>query len=1073
MGVTDGNQKATALLTINVLGFSTSSIPAGAATVLYSTPFAATGGTPPYVFAANGLPTGLTMSGSGTLSGTVATPGTLTFNVQVSDSQGLSATSGFTLNIRTAPVSVQTPTLPNGTVGTPYSQVLTASGGNPPYTWATTSGALPSGLSLSASGTISGNPTAPGTLSFSVQATDSNGGVASALASIVVLPMPMTVTTTSLPSGAVGFAYPQQILGATGGIPPYSFSITGGGLPGGMSLANGVISGTPGTSGSFPLTITATDSAGITATASPGLTIRPNTTDLLLLTGNLSFALQSGATSVPSSQSVGLQSTTAGQTVTYTLAVAPASPWLSVTAGSQTPDNIGVALTGQALTLGTGTYTASIVLTCTSASCNGNTQSIGVVLTVTAAPPQLGVTSTLLSFSATAAATGTQSQPLGIENTGGGSLTVNSVSCEASWCIVTSAPSAIAAGSTDQVIVAVDPTQLSPGLSRTAVDVSSAAGAVSVPVDVFISQSASMSLSPAGAQFSAQQGGAPGNPNGSFLISASGGTANWTAAEVTGATWITLNTPSGTASGTQPGTVSYSINSSAASLTPQAYYATIRVTSSGVVNSPQDYQVILNVVAQTTSIQPDPEPGGLLFIAAGSAPAGQLVQVYSNSATPVSYQASASANGGGSWLSVDTSVSTTSSAAPGQSTVTVNTAGLAPGVYTGGVSYSSTGASIRTVSVTLVVATGGSGSFVRTTISAAGPGASGQIGPQAGGCAPASLIAAPTGLAANFSAPTSWPTPLSIYLVNNCGAFVTDGQVTATFTNGDPPLSLSLVNAATGLYSATWTPRNAASQVTIQARATNAGGLAPATAQIAGSVLPNQAPVVNPLATVNPFNPQVGGALAPGTIIAIYGANLATQTGQPTTIPLATNFNGTSVIIGGRPAPLYYVSSGQINAQVPFELDPTKQYQVVVSANGAIATPQTIQMTSAVPGLAAFTNGTLIAQHADGSLVLPTSPAQPGEYIVMYLLGMGPTNNPVASGTASPSSPLAIPLVAPVVTLGGSQIPVAFAGLTPSLVGLYQINIQLPQNIAGGNQVLTVAQGGNVSNTTIVPVQQQ
>jgi uncharacterized protein (TIGR03437 family) len=376
--------------------------------------------------------------------------------------------------------------------------------------------------------------------------------------------------------------------------------------------------------------------------------------------------------------------------------------------------------------------------------------------------------------------------------------------------------------------------------------------------------------------------------------------------------------------------------------------------------------------------------------------------------------------------------------------------------------------------VTLVIAsTGGSLATPAVLTSSGLSGAhSNAVTPQSG-CSPASLVAAPTALVANFSAPTSWPTPLAISLVDNCGNFVTDGQITATFTNGDPPLSLPLVNAAKGLYSATWTPRKASGQVTVQTRATSGSGLTPATAQISGSVIPNAAPVINPQATVHAFNPQIGGPLAPGTIIAVYGANLASQVSQPHSIPLATSSGGTSVIIGGIAAPLYYVSPGQINVQVPFELDPAKQYQVVVSANGAIATPQTIQLTPAVPGLAAFGDGTLIAQHQDGSLVSQSAPAQQGEYLVMYLLGMGLTDNPVSSGDGSPSDPLARPTAVPTLTLGGNPVNIAFAGLTPGLVGLYQINIQIPQDAQGGNQVLVVSQDGLPSNTTILPVQLQ
>jgi uncharacterized protein (TIGR03437 family) len=123
------------------------------------------------------------------------------------------------------------------------------------------------------------------------------------------------------------------------------------------------------------------------------------------------------------------------------------------------------------------------------------------------------------------------------------------------------------------------------------------------------------------------------------------------------------------------------------------------------------------------------------------------------------------------------------------------------------------------------------------------------------------------------------------------------------------------------------------------------------------------------------------------------------------------------------------------------------------------------------PGLAAFLDGSIIAQHAaDFSLVTASSPARPGEYLLLYLVGMGPTDHPVASGAASPRNPLARVTSTPVVTLGGNPVPALFAGLTPDSVGLYQINIQTPNVPADGNLALTISQNGVVSNATILPV---
>jgi uncharacterized protein (TIGR03437 family) len=217
------------------------------------------------------------------------------------------------------------------------------------------------------------------------------------------------------------------------------------------------------------------------------------------------------------------------------------------------------------------------------------------------------------------------------------------------------------------------------------------------------------------------------------------------------------------------------------------------------------------------------------------------------------------------------------------------------------------------------------------------------------------------------------------------------------------------------------------------------------------------------------FNPQVGAPLAPGAIVQIYGSNFATQTAQPASIPLPLTLNGTSVTVGGVAAPLYYVGPGQIDAQIPFELSGAGEYDVVVSASGALTAPQTIQMSPAIPGLAVYNDGSVIAQHQDGSLINRMSPAVPGEYAVLYLAGMGATDNPVGTGFGSPGTPLAHPTATPSLTIGGAQVPVLFAGLTPGLVGLYQINFQIPST-ASGTGDLEVSQAVIVSNSTVLPV---
>jgi len=1066
--VTDQNSaSAGASITINVLGLSTGSLPGGTAGQFYSANLGAIGWTQSYSFSATGLPTGLSLGSGGSISGTVNTPGTYTFSAQVSSS-GVSASGSVSVTfVKPQALAISSASLPAGTVNAAYSQSLAATGGTAPYSWSVSSGSPPAGLSLSSSGTLSGIPTSPGSFSFGVMATDSSGGVATATASVTIQPVPLTITTQALPSGVSGLSYPQQTLGATGGVSPYTWSVTSGNLPSGMTLSTGgSLTGTPAASGSFPVSVTVTDSAGANATANLSLAIRPaSTVDLILSAGSLSFPLMAPASVSPPSQTIGVQSTQSSQPIAYTVSVNPPAPWLTLTNGSTTPGTIQASVNATGLMSAAGDYQTTIGVTCTSGACSGNTQSVSVDFNVKAGPPQLQIVRDLRAFGSTET-----TQSVTIQNAGGGSLGIGSVTCEASWCSAGGVPGTLGGGMSGSIPITVNPALLTGGFFRTQVDIVTSAGKGSVPVTVLVSAASTMTLAPAGSQFTMQAGGAPGNPSGSFLVSVTNAAPiNWTATVLPGAPWLTLSTVSGSASSASPGTVGFAIDPVAsAALAPGVYYGLIQVSSAAIVNSPLDFEVVLSVSPATTPLVPDPEPAGLLFITSvGGTVPPQTVTVYSGSTAPSGFQVSATTTDGGSWLSASPETGSASSGSPGTTTVTVDTSSLKQGVYTGGVSYGFSATAVRVVSVTVIVAPAGTNTGSQLTSGAAPR----TLSPRSSGaCTPSMLVPAETGLVNNFSAPVAWPTPISLLLANDCGSVVGSGQIVATFSNGDPPLPLALANPATGLYSGTWTPRKAVAQMTITANA-SAPGYPAVTAELAGSATPNAAPVLTPHGTLHSFYPLVGGALAPGTIIQIYGQNLANLTAQPTTIPLPTTMNGTSVIVGGIPAPLYYVSAGQINAQLPFELNSSNSYQVLILANGALTTPDTIQLSPATPGMAAFSDSTLIAQHGDGSLVSQTSPAQAGEYLVAYLAGMGDTNNTPASGAASPVSPLALPTVAPTLTINGNPYPIAFAGLTPGLVGLYQMNFQVPAGLPAGNIMLVVTQNGQSSNQTVLPYQ--
>jgi hypothetical protein len=168
-----------------------------------------------------------------------------------------------------ASLAVETSSLPAGTTGTAYSATLEASGGTTPYSWKVASGSLPAGLTLNvSSGAISGNPSSSGTSTFTAEVKDANSTTAQKSFSVAVAEgtEPLTIATTSVPSGSMGTTY-SATLQASGGSSPYSWKVASGALPTGLSLnaSSGAISGKPSSSGTSTFTAEVTDASSSTA----------------------------------------------------------------------------------------------------------------------------------------------------------------------------------------------------------------------------------------------------------------------------------------------------------------------------------------------------------------------------------------------------------------------------------------------------------------------------------------------------------------------------------------------------------------------------------------------------------------------------------------------------------------------------------------------------------------------------------------------------------------------------------------------------------------------------------------
>jgi uncharacterized protein (TIGR03437 family) len=214
-------------------------------------------------------------------------------------------------------------------------------------------------------------------------------------------------------------------------------------------------------------------------------------------------------------------------------------------------------------------------------------------------------------------------------------------------------------------------------------------------------------------------------------------------------------------------------------------------------------------------------------------------------------------------------------------------------------------------------------------------------------------------------------------------------------------------------------------------------------------------PTINTGGIVDAASFQPG--LARGGIASLFGTSLSSQTEAAAQTPLPTSLAGARVLVDGVPAPLFFVSPNQINFQMPFEAPRDGVAQVSVENAGVRSA--TAPAVLAPYGPAVFANpatGEPIATRPDGSLITAAAPAQPGDALILYVTGIGDLNNSPASGAPAAADPLSQALVLPQVTVAGVPVHVFFAGLTPEFVGLGQINIQLPAELAGGGGTASV-----------------
>ena len=206
-------------------------------------------------------------------------------------------------------------------------------------------------------------------------------------------------------------------------------------------------------------------------------------------------------------------------------------------------------------------------------------------------------------------------------------------------------------------------------------------------------------------------------------------------------------------------------------------------------------------------------------------------------------------------------------------------------------------------------------------------------------------------------------------------------------------------------------------------------------------------------------------------VFVLFGNDLATNNAQAISVPLPDKLLTTTVTVNGTAVPLFYVSAGQIDAQMPWEIPGGSVASVVVKNGTATSNAAAVYVpATGTPGISVYSTDRAVVTNSDGSVNSPTSPASVGDEVVAWFTGGGPVlaAGPLVTGAPAPNG-LSSVTGTYTVTVGTVPAVVDYIGLTPGSIGLYQVNLVIPQ-IAKGTYPVQINIAGYVSNEPVITV---
>lgn len=532
------------------------------------------------------------------------------------------------------------------------------------------------------------------------------------------------------------------------------------------------------------------------------------------------------------------------------------------------------------------------------------------------------------------------------------------------------------------------------------------------------------------------------------------GTGSLNLTATTSASWLAATVGSQTACAQASGgcyTVSIALNT--ASLAGGTYTEYVTLTDPNAVDSPQSIAVTVNTA---------PVPSTLTAYVTQTEPNGTNPVAYFDIFTSgTGITGKVTTQSGGNWLQFLNGASgLISSPAPWIIEVAAQT-GQVAGTYTGtvAISGSSVASDNKTINVTMIV--------TNSPIISLGANTTVQLSGYVGGPAQSSTVSFVN---------NAFGTNLSVTGATGSASFLS-----ATVSSpGSITISANPAGLPAGITSGT---------VTI---ASNAANNSQISIPVELTVGPAGVPSILTGGIVNAANFDAT-AVSQGDIVSIFGTQLAPAGTNATnsSTPLATTLGGTQVLVNGVPAPLYYVGAGQINFQIPYSASTSQVAPVQVVANGTASNQRSVTVNGVAPRILNFDaflagNYGAIVNGGDGSLTLPsgtsipgfkTHPAKPGDIIVIYGIGFGQTTPGAVEGQAAPSTSPLESLANVSAAFGGAFSGTAvsggvlFTGLTPTAVGLYQVNVTVPSTSPLGALVpVTLIVNGVQSNVAYLAV---